>query len=252
MTDRTMDPTAVAGSSDRSSSPIGSPSARTTLADLRPQQFGAGNPGRIRDPLVEPVWAGIRALAAVDGDDAALTGEDGEPIEDQPDVVTALTDAALAERLIVDGYLTKMTVRDGSGVFVAMDDLPTASQMVSRPLLGIRRTRAEAETQAMEAARIARTFGPDDVVSYVAVDLLWFDGEPLLDVPLLERRRILESVLGESELVRRGVFVRPPLEAWISSWRALGFTGISFKGANSRYQPGQTNDEWATARMPRR
>jgi hypothetical protein len=237
MTDRTKDPTT---------------SARTALADLRPQLFGKGNPGRIPDPLVEPIWAGVRALAAIDGDDVVLADEAGGPIEEHKDVPPALAEAALAEQLVVDGYLTKMTVRDGSAVFVAMDDLPTASQMVSRPLLGIRRVRAEEVTQELEATRIARTFGPDDVVNYVAVDLLWLDGESLLDVPLLERRRILESALGESELIRRGVFVRPPLEAWISSWRALGFTGISFKAANSRYQPGQVNDEWATAPMPRR
>jgi ATP-dependent DNA ligase len=236
MTDRTIDPTAI----------------RTALGALRPQPFGKANPSRVRDPLVEPMWAGMRVLAAVDGDEAMLADEVGDPIEEHPDVVAALAEASLAERLIVDGYLTRMTARDGSGVYVAMDDLPTASQLVSRPLLGIRRTRAEGVTKAMEAARIARTFGPDDVVSFVAVDLLWLDGESLLDVPLLERRRILESALGESELVRRGVFVRPPLEAWISSWRALGFTGISFKGANSRYQPGLANDDWVTAPMPRR
>jgi hypothetical protein len=198
------------------------------------------------------VWTGVRALAAVDGHTTVLADEAGDPIEDQPDIAAAIADASLAEHLVVDGYLTKMTPRDGSGVFVAMDDLPTSSQMVSRPLLGIRRTRAEEVTKALEAARIARTFGPEDVVSYVAVDLLWIDGESLLDVPLLERRRILDSALGESELVRRGVFVRPPLEAWISSWRALGFTGISLKGANSRYQPGLATDDWATAPMPRR
>ena len=37
----------------------------------------------------------------------------------------------------------------------------------------------------------------------VATDLLWIDGQPLLDIPLLERRRVLDSALGEGELVRR-------------------------------------------------
>lgn len=239
MTDQTIDhPSAV--------------SARTALADLRPQPFGNTNPERVRDPLVEPLWAGVRVLAAIDVDDATLADEAGGPIVEHPDIAAALAEARLAERLIVDGYLTKMTLRDQSGVYVAMDDLPTTSQLISRPLLGIRRTRAEEVTKAMDAARIARTFGPDDEVSFVAVDLLWLDGEFLLDVPLLERRRILESALGESETVRRGVFVRPPLDAWIGSWRALGFTGISLKGANSRYQPGVVSNDWASAPMPRR
>lgn len=248
MTDQTV----MAGSDGASAPSEVVLNARVVAVDLRPQPFGTGNPARIRDPLVEPVWAGVRVLAAIDGDETTLNDEGGNLVEDHADVTVAIADARLAERLIVDGYLTKMTVRDGSGVYVAMDDLPTASQLISRPLLGMRRTRAEEVTKAMEAASIARTFGPDDVVSFVAVDLLWLDGESLLDVPLLERRRLLESALGESELVRRGVFVRPPLDAWISSWRALGFTGISLKAANSRYLPGRASDEWAIAPMPRR
>jgi ATP dependent DNA ligase-like protein len=239
MTDQTLDRARVG-------------SARTALADLRPQPFGNTNPSRVRDPLVEPLWAGVRVLAAVESEGATLVDETGDVIEEHPDIAAALAEARLAEHMIVDGYLTKMTLRDQSGVYVAMDDLPTSSQLVSRPLLGIRRTRAEEATKAMESARIARTFGPDDEVSFVAVDLLWLDGEFLLDIPLLERRRILESALAESELVRRGVFVRPPLDAWIGSWRALGFTGISLKGANSRYQPGVVSNEWASAPMPRR
>lgn len=248
MTDLTIG----AASAHATSASMDEQDARTVLAGLRPQAFGDGNPDRVLDPLVEPQWAGVRALAAIDVDEATLADEGGTPIDGHPDVAAALAEAALAERLVVDGYLTKLTVRDGSGIYVAMDDLPSASQLVSRPLLGMRRTRAEEATKAMEAARVARTFEPDDTVSFVAVDLLWLDGEGLLDVPLLERRRLLDSVLVESDLVRRGIFVRPPIEAWIGSWRALGFTGLTFKGANSRYRPGLASDEWANAPMPRR
>ena len=59
-------------------------------------------------------------------------------------------------------------------------------------------------------------------------------------------------MLVESDLVRRGVFVRPPIEAWVGSWRALGFTELSFKAANSRYQPGTATNEWVSLPMPRR
>ncbi|MDO8483691.1 MAG: hypothetical protein Q7S35_01960 [Candidatus Limnocylindrales bacterium] len=236
MTDRTIDPT----------------DARTALAGLRPQPFGDGHPGRVLDPLIEPLWTGVRALVAIDAEGTVLADERGAPIDGHADVAAALADAALAEQLIVDGFLTKLAARDGSGVYVGMDDLPSASQLASRPLLGIRRTRAEAVTKAMEAARAARTFQPDDTVTFVAIDLLWLDRESLLDVPFLERRRILESVLSESDLVRRGVFVRPPIEAWVGSWRALGFAGLSYKAANSRYRPGLASADWVSAPMPRR
>jgi ATP-dependent DNA ligase len=153
---------------------------------------------------------------------------------------------------VLDGFLTKLEPRDGGGVFVSMDSLPSASQMASRPLLGIRPTRAEDAVKALEDAREARTFGPDDEVWFVAIDLLWLDGESLLEVPLLERRRLLESVLAESDLVRRGIFVRPPVSAWLGSWRSLGFMGLSYKAANSRYRPGTASSDWITVSMPRR
>jgi hypothetical protein len=228
------------------------PSAKTTLAGLRPQPFGHGHPGRVLDPLIEPLWTGVRALAAIEIGAVALVDDAGCPIEDLPAVAAALAESMRAEALILDGYLTKMAARDGGGVYVAMDSLPSAGQMLGRPLLGIRSTRAEDALKAKEAAREAREFGPDDTVRFVAIDLLWLDGEPLLDVPLLERRRLLDSALTESDLVRRGVFVRPPIEAWIGSWRSLGFSGLSFKAANSRYRPGTATDEWVSTSMPRR
>lgn len=236
MTDQTADPTA----------------ARTVLAGLRPQPFATGNPRRVVDPIVEPMWSGIRALAAIDGPDVTLTDEAGEPITGHADVVEALAVSSVTDRVVIDGFLTQLPDRDQSGVFVALDDLPTSSQLASRPLIGIRRTRAQDATKAMEDALAARLIGPEDDVTFIAIDLLWIDGESLLDVPLLERRRLLESVLTESDLVRRGVFVRPPIDAWIGSWRSLGFTELSFKAANGRYRPGTATDEWVSIPMPRR
>ena len=226
--------------------------ARAALATLRPQAIGGGNPRRIVDPLVEPLWTGIRALAAIDSAGVVLNDELGISIDGHDDLKDVLAQSALAEQVIVDGFLTRLVARDGSGVLVTMDDLPSASQMVTRPLLGIRPTRAEDAIKALDAARAAGTFGPEDTVTFVAIDLLWLDDDVLLEVPLLERRRLLESVISESDLVRRGIFVRPPIDAWVGSWRALGFTGLSYRGANSRYHPGQPSRDWVSTSMPRR
>jgi hypothetical protein len=48
------------------------------------------------------------------------------------------------------------------------------------------------------------------------------------------------------------VSVRPPVEQWYAQWRALGFSALAVKGANSRYTPGRPNGEWATTLIPRR
>ena len=86
--------------------------------------------------------------------------------------------------------------------------------------------------------------------AFVATDLLWIDGESLLDVPLLERRRLLDGVLDESYLVRRSAIVRPSAVLTLVTWGSLGFRDLSYRAANSRYLPGQENPDWAIARAP--
>ncbi len=234
--------------------------ARAVLASLRPQAFGDGRPDRVTDPIVEPLWAGIRALAAIDAADPGATGgtrgalladDSGQIIEGYPEILDALVVAARSPGLILDGFLTKQAAQDSTGVFLKVDVDTSVQSAIGHFFLGSRRNRAADAAEARAALRRAETFGPEDVVSYVAFDLLWLDGESLLDVPLLERRRLLDTVLAESDIVRRGTFVRPPIAGWIRSWRAQGFIGLTFRAANSRYAPGATSTEWATAPMPR-
>jgi hypothetical protein len=179
---------------------------------------------------------GVRALAAVDDGGALLVDADGDAIEDLPAVVRSLASAAPGDHLVIDGFLTKQATRSGTG-FIWPDEMPSASRL----FVGHRRRGTDATAQK-EAAFAASTFTPDDDVAFVVIDLLWLDGTSLLDVPLLERRRILEGVLFESDVVRLGAFVRPPIDRWAASWRVQGFTGITFKAANSR-SPGAENPD---------
>ena len=88
------------------------------------------------------------------------------------------------------------------------------------------------------------------VPSFVAIDLLALDDEVLIDVPLLERRRLLDSVVVAGERVRRSPHARPPAEAWYRQWRAFGFREIAVKEANGRYRPGVAADDWARSPIP--
>lgn len=239
-----MDPVAPSPSAD--------PSARSVAAALRPQAFGTAPAERIRDPLVEPAWPGRRVIAAVDGDGATLFDQ-GAPLPEQGPILDALAAmvGSAVEGAVLDGYLTKQVV-DDRGVYTGPDDLPSAGQLIAQSMVGVRRNRAEEAAKRIEEEQAARTFAPDDPVNLVLVDLLWLDGASLLDVPLLERKRLLDSVVPGHELVRAGLYVRPPLATWIGSWRAQGFTSITFKAANSRYEPGATNRDWTSSGMPRR
>ena len=80
--------------------------------------------------------------------------------------------------------------------------------------------------------------------AFVAIDLLELDGASLLDVPYQERRRLLESVVGEGRSVRVGPVVKQPLARWFPAWREAGFTRYLARHQNARYHPGQRSDDW--------
>jgi hypothetical protein len=219
---------------------------------LRPQAFGSTSSKAIDDPLVEPLWAGIRVIAAASGGAGTLL-EDGSAIADHGDIAESLgrTIASTADAVILDGYLTKQAATDAV-IYTGVELTPSTGDFLTQTFIGKRRNRSEEMLQEREAEQAARTFEPTDVVALVAIDMLWLDGVWLLDVPLLERRRLLEAVVPGGELVRPGMYVRPPIDAWVGSWRAQGFAGMTFKAANSRYRPGGIATDWATASMPRR
>jgi hypothetical protein len=221
--------------------------ARQILGDLRPQVFGKGPPSGVRDPIVEPLWTGVRVLSAVGEHGAALVDIDGDPVEGFDAFVEALAAAVPAAEIVLEGFITRQATRAASAVVAWSDEMPSIGSFI-----GLRRNRALDTVNLKEETIAAATFDPDEVLSFVATDLLWLDGTSLLDVPLLERKRLLEAVVIESDAVRLGAFVRPPIERWVASWRSQGFSGLTFKAANSRYLPGLPNPEWVITGMPRR
>jgi len=223
--------------------------ATDTVLDWRPQTFGSKRSGDVRDPIVEPIWSGLRFLGAVSGDVAFLQDVDGERLDGFASLALALAQASGSDDLVVDGYVTAEVIHDGTGTFTGADMMDSASKVVSHALLG---GRPGSDDKRLDKGRAERMPQGDDPVALVLVDLLWLDGTSLLDIPLLERRRQLESVVNETDLVRRGTYVRPPIDTWVGSWRSMGFPGISFKAANGRYAPGASARDWASIAMPRR
>jgi ATP-dependent DNA ligase len=227
---------------------IGDPTQRRAW---RPQAFGRRAARHIDDPLVEPLWSGIRVLAHVAGRDVEFLDASGER-QDWPDTAEALGGAVQADTAVLDGYLTTEASGDGVGVVAGPNpELPSAKQMTRQMFVGGggRNRRAEL-LDSIEAAAAPVLNTADDVV-FVAVDMLMFDDETLLDVPLLERKRLLESVLVEGRLVRRSIHVRLPIDVWLRTWRNLGFQWVAYKEANSRYTPGAANEDWVRAAIPR-
>ena len=218
------------------------------LLDWRPQH--ARRPHvlpSIKDPIVEPSWDGLQVLAHFDLERGAAdrpwlrlideAGDDLAAEADYEDVTAELRRAVLAVDAVIDGWLTTQATRSGEGAMVSHVLKPSAVAV----LTGRPGTLTTAELPP-----------PDEepVMAFVAVDLLRVDGQDLLAVPLLERKRLLEGVLRPSTLVRVSPFTRPPLGQWLATWKASGFSGALLKAANGPYEPGSVANDWAFVAAP--
>ena len=227
----------------------------------RPQGFGPRKAKDLRDPIVEPAWDGIRVLAHVSAAGVHLVDANGADLaSNHPEIAAELLADTGADAAVIDGYLTDQASRSGVGIALDVDVRPGMSEHVTQFFLGKQaadavggRGRVSGRTTARTSEQIEAAAAAAPVpIAFVAIDLLALDDEALLDVPLLERKRLLESVLLEGDRVRRTPYVREPARSFIITWRSFGFGGLAHKEANSRYHPGAPNDDWTLTAMPRR
>jgi bifunctional non-homologous end joining protein LigD len=209
--------------------------------DWRPQQFGR-HFRRIRDPLVEPGWGGVHVLAHLRGGKVTFIDEEGVDCTGEfGEVAESLAASALSDDLVADGFLTVEPTQPTEGVAVARTEAPGAAEIMGQMFVGSR--------AAPKASR-RRRLDPTVPVALVLVDLLRIDGSDLFDVPLLERKRLLDGAIETGALIRLTPFVREPIGTFVTTWRGMGFLELVYKDPNSRYLPGTRNEDWATAPMP--
>lgn len=209
--------------------------------DWRPQRFGRGFRA-IREAIVEPSWEGVRVLARLSGGQTRFTDEEGVDCTDEfAAVASAVAAAALAGDFIVDGFLTVEATQIVAGRPMAGIQTPAKGQVMTQWIAGSR---------AVRSSPPERHLDPERPIAFVAVDLLSIDGARLLDVPLLERKRILDGALAPTELVRITPFVQAPGGSFINTWRGLGFRELAYKAVNGRYTPDLRNNDWSILPMP--
>ena len=209
-------------------------------ADWRPQAFGRKGFRSLVDPLIEPGWGGVRVIARVHaGSDGArvvtLTDEDGlDATEEFAVLAAAVGSAALADELVLDGYLTVEPTQKTVGAPMTVMDMPTKGEVFTQLVAGGRSRRSEPERQ----------LDTERPIAFVAVDLLLIDGSSLIDLPLLERKRLLDTALKVDNLVRITPYVRPPIGSLSLTWHSQGFRELAYKPANGHYRPTGEAGDW--------
>jgi bifunctional non-homologous end joining protein LigD len=157
--------------------------------------------------LFEVKWDGYRAVARIAGAEATLTSRRGNDLTGRFQSVTReLPRAVRSPDCVLDGEVCALD-EEGRSSFSVM-------QQGSGPLV------------------------------YYAFDVLEVDGEPLLDLPLRERRKRLEALLDRRNRTVRLSEVFDDGSALYAAAKEQGLEGIIAKKADSPYRPGKRTRDW--------
>jgi bifunctional non-homologous end joining protein LigD len=159
--------------------------------------------------LFEVKWDGYRALGYVRGGEAELLSRKGNDLSGRfPDVARALPKALKSPSAVVDGEIC------------ALDEQ-------GRPSFS-----------AMQQGK------PGTAIVYEVFDLFELDGEPLVDLPLSERRARLEQLLDRRHTTVRLSEAFEDGRALFAAAREQRLEGVIAKRADSPYRQGKRTREW--------
>ena len=181
-------------------------------ADIAPQR-----PRYVREKaeperhILEPEWPGTRTLVRLGHAGPHFVGYGG-PVDGPRELYEAIGALARCRTAIIDGVLVP-DWQDEQELEVDRD-----GNAFTRPPLGRR--------------------------IFAAFDVLEIDGDPLIGIPLLERKRHLEGLLQQSANVRLTAYASRGLRAWRDTLQEQGFRRVVLKSWNSTYAPGDMNDDW--------
>ena len=181
-------------------------------AELRPQRAKyAREQAEPEGHILEPEWKGTRVLVRVGHDGPHFVGYDG-PVDGPRELYDAIVADTRSTTAILDGVL-------------------------------VNGWQDEAELE-IDSQGIAQLRSPGQRLVFAAFDLLEVDGESLLEVPLLERRRHLEGVLTPSLNVRLTPYMSRGLRSWRDTLSQQGFGRVVLKNWNSPYAAGRETRDW--------
>lgn len=93
----------------------------------------------------------------------------------------------------------------------------------------------------------------DGHLIYYLFDLLWLDGENVMDRPLNERKELLRSIVpGDDSIIRMSNFFDATGKELFALADKMGLEGMIAKKEGSRYVPGTRSKEWLKIKTEKR
>jgi DNA ligase-1 len=170
--------------------------------------------------LIEYKYDGMRTKIHVRGDDVRVFTRRLEEVTTQfPDIVAAVHDEITAESAIIEAEVVAYDPETGS---------PIPFQEFSKRI----KRKNDIEEMAAEYPATVHVF-----------DLLYHDGESLVDTPLTDRVERLEGIINhDGETIQRAESLQPAsveeAESFYADALEAGQEGLIVKNMNAPYQPG--------------
>ncbi|PYR62245.1 MAG: hypothetical protein DMF91_07405, partial [Acidobacteria bacterium] len=195
--------------------------------------------------VYEPKYDGIRAIAEVSNTSVHLWSRLGnEKTRQFPEIAAALATWArrLKQPVILDGEIVALDAKGDPVGFQALQGRIHLSGGPEAPArTGSRPRLARSATGAAKTAHDSR-----HSVAFIAFDILREGSRDFRDLPLLERRVILERVFSGaiSPTLRLSEVVRGDGRALYQRALASGWEGLIAKHVDSRYKSGKRTPDW--------
>ncbi|MFJ7749832.1 ATP-dependent DNA ligase [Arthrobacter sp. NPDC097144] len=171
----------------------------------------------------EMKWDGVRAVVEVTPEGTRVVSRNGNDMTAAYPELQEVGALLNGERAVLDGEIV-------------------AVNKAGRPDFGLLQPRMHMTKRRDIEAAAART-----PVHLMIFDLLWLDGNSLMDLPYTQRREILESAVepaGEKGHVQVPPVLELSMDQAVEASRELGLEGVMAKRRSGTYAPGRRSRSW--------